>query len=81
MRSNAKSTANEAQRDRIIKALKRRPHTSYELRKMGCYMANTRVMELRRMGYDIRTERVSIWDDQGYPHRRVALYALHGGKS
>lgn len=74
----SKSTSAEAQRDRIIKALKRRPHNSYELRKLGCYQCPTRIIELRRAGYDISTERVSIWDDEGYKHNGIALYALHG---
>lgn len=74
-----KSTSGAAQRIRILQALALRPHTSYELRKLGCYQANTRVLELRRQGYHISTERVSIWDDEGYRHDGVALYALHGG--
>ncbi len=45
-----KSTSGEAQRTRILKALVLRPHHSYELRKMRCYQANTRVFELRQQG-------------------------------
>lgn len=73
-----KSTSSESQRQRIIDALKLRPHTSYDLRKMGCYQANTRILELRRKGFNITTERVSIWDEEGYQHNRVALYSLAG---
>ncbi|AZV95183.1 hypothetical protein CBF45_16830 [Bordetella sp. J329] len=73
---NQKSSASESQRQRIIKALMLRPHTSYELRKMGCYQANTRVLELRRLGFNITTDRVSIWDDEGFPHDGIALYTL-----
>lgn len=73
-----KSTSGESQRQRIIKALALRPHTSYELRKMGCYQAATRINELRRLGFNIITERVSIWDDEGYPHNGIALYSLEG---
>jgi len=61
-----KSTAGEAQRARILEALALRPHSSYELRKMGCYQCPTRIIELRRMGYSISTQRISIWDDEGY---------------
>jgi hypothetical protein len=71
-----KSTSGEAQRDRILKALALRPHSSYELRKMGCYQAPTRIIELRRMGFDISTQRISIWDDEGYRHDGIALYTL-----
>ncbi|MBO1114661.1 helix-turn-helix domain-containing protein [Bordetella petrii] len=70
------STATEAQHARILRALRQRPHTSYELRRLGCYQANTRVLELRRKGYVIITERVSIWDEEGYQHDGVALYSL-----
>lgn len=75
---HGKSTASDSQRQRIIKALALRPHTSYELRKMGCYQANTRVLELRRLGFNISTKRVSIWDDEGYRHDGIALYTLEG---
>ncbi|WP_167731872.1 helix-turn-helix domain-containing protein [Kerstersia gyiorum] len=77
---HGKSTSSSSQRERILTALQRRPHTSYELRKMGCYQANTRILELRRQGYNIATERVSIWDDEGYCHSGVARYTLLGGK-
>jgi hypothetical protein len=51
-----KSTATEAQRERIVQALRRRPQTSYDLRRMGCYQAPARVKELRdRFGYVIET--------------------------
>ena len=74
----SKSTSGEAQRQRILKALAQRPHSSYELRKIGCYQAPTRIIELRRLGYDISTERISIWDDEGYRHSGIALYTLRG---
>ncbi|MBO9357102.1 hypothetical protein GG851_24185 [Bordetella petrii] len=50
-----KSTSGQAQRERILKALASRPHTSYELRKLGCYQCPTRIIELRRMGHNIST--------------------------
>ncbi len=74
-----KSTACAAQRQRILKALERRPHHSYELRKMGLYMVNARICELRQEGYRITTHRTVVIDDQGYRHHGVALYSLEGG--
>lgn len=74
-----KSTACAAQRQRILKALQRRPHHSYELRKMGLYMVNARVCELRKEGYLITTKRTVVVDDEGYRHDGVALYSLEGG--
>ena len=75
-----KSTSGEAQRARILKALAMRPHNSYELRKMGCYQANTRILELRRQGHDISTQRVSIWDDEGYRHDGIAFTPCMGAE-
>lgn len=71
-----KSTATEAQRQRILDALHVGPKTTYDLRRMGCYQAPARVIELRRMGYNISTELVTIWDRDGYRHDRVARYHL-----
>ena len=71
------STATEAQRDRILNALKQRPHTSYDLRLIGCYQAPTRIKELRdNLGHCIETTRVVGVDNEGYTHRGVALYSL-----
>lgn len=66
--SQIKSTAGAAQR--------KRPHTSYELRRAGCYQAPTRVFELRGAGFDIQTTRVSVIDSDSFSHVGVALYAL-----
>lgn len=71
-----KSTSGDAQRQRILQALALRPHTSYELRKLGCYQCPARIIELRRLGHTIKTERVSIWDDEGFEHHGIALYSL-----
>lgn len=72
-----RSTATEAQRDRILNALKQRPHTSYDLRLIGCYQAPTRIKELRdNLGHCIETTRVVVVDNEGYTHRGVALYSL-----
>lgn len=76
--SNPKSTATEAQRTRILNALRRGPQTTYDLRRMGCYQAPARIIELRRMGYDILTEFVTLYDRDGYEHRNCARYHLRG---
>ena len=74
---SAKSTATEAQRERIVRALRRRPQTSYDLRRLGCYQAPARVKELRdRFGYSITTDRVTLYDRDGFAHPRAALYTL-----
>ncbi|OAD17024.1 helix-turn-helix domain-containing protein [Achromobacter insolitus] len=78
---NDKSTSCAAQQHRILEALTMRPHTSYELRKLGCYQAPARIIELRRRGHKISTKRVTIWDDEGFRHDGVALYTLHEKKN
>lgn len=74
--SSLKSTASEAQRQRILNALRTGPKTSYDLRRLGCYQAPARIIELRRMGFDIETELVDLYDRDGYLHPRCALYHL-----
>lgn len=73
-----KSTHSEAQRQRILTALRAGPKTSYDLRRLGCYQAPTRIIELRREGYDIRTEFITLYDRDGYMHPRCARYHLMG---
>ena len=73
----SKSTASRDQYKRIVEALRMRPQTSYDLRRLGIYQAATRIKELRdRFGYLITTDRVVIVDRDGYRHARVALYTL-----
>ncbi len=74
----AKSTSTEAQHDRIIDALWNGPKTSHELRCIGIYQVSTRILELREMGFNIRTARVTLHDRDGYPHPRCALDSLEG---
>ena len=77
---NPKSTGTEAQRQRLLAALRLRPHYSHELRKQGIYMPNCRVFELRNKGYNITTHLTDIVDDDGYAYRGIALYSLWEGK-
>lgn len=73
----SKSTTGTAQRDRILAALRERPHTSYELRRLGCYQAPARIKELRDWhGYGISTTRITLVDQDGYSHANAALYTL-----
>lgn len=73
----ARSTSVEAQRERIIAALRSASHTSYDLRRMGIYQAPARIKELRdRYGFDILTERVTLYDRDGFPHVNAARYSL-----
>ena len=74
------STATEAQRHRVIEALRRRPHTPYDLRRLGVYQAPARIKELRdQFGFNIVTARIVLVDRDGYRHARCALYSLVEG--
>lgn len=73
-----KSTHSEAQRQRILEALRRRPQTTVDLRRIGCFQAPARVLELRRQGYLISTERIALYDEDGFLHPRAARYHLDG---
>ncbi|KAB2968135.1 helix-turn-helix domain-containing protein [Zoogloea sp.] len=71
------STASEAQRQRIVEMLRAGSKTTLDFRRAGVMQSQTRIFELRAQGYDLPTVgRVTVFDDQGYPHRGVAVYAL-----
>lgn len=71
------STASEAQRKRIVEMLRPGQKHTLDFRRAGIMQSQTRIFELRAQGYDIPTVgRVTVFDDQGYPHRGVAVYAL-----
>ncbi|WP_313297383.1 helix-turn-helix domain-containing protein [Diaphorobacter sp.] len=73
----SKSSATREQYKRVIEALRIRPQTSYDLRRLGVYQAPARIKELRdRFNFVISTDPVVIVDRDGYRHARVALYTL-----
>lgn len=73
------STATEEQRRRIVSMLRPGRKTTLDFRRSGVMQSSTRIFELRKRGYDIRTiARVTIADPEGYLHERVAVYELHG---
>lgn len=60
----------------MLEALRQRPQTTHDLRCLGIYQAPARIIELRRRGYHIVTERVVLWDRDGFEHRNSGLYRL-----
>ena len=71
------TTTGEAQRKRILEMLRTGPKTTLDFRRAGAFQSPTRIFELRAEGYDIQTVgRVTVYDDQGYPHCGVAVYDL-----
>ena len=70
------STATEAQRERILALLRTGPQTTESLRKVGIFQVSTRIFELRGLGHGIATERITLWDRDGFRHIGVARYHL-----
>lgn len=71
------SSASEAQRRRMLEMLRTGPKTTLDFRLFGVMQSQTRIFELRARGYSLPTiGRVTVYDDQGYPHHGVALYEL-----
>ena len=71
----------EAQRERILDALRRRAQTTEDLRMIGIFQAAARIKELRdRFHFNIETVRVTVVDRESYAHPRAALYVLHEPK-
>lgn len=72
-----RSTSVEDQLHRMARELRVGPKTTYEFRRLGCFQVAARVKELRdKYGYSIRTERVTLYDQDGYLHINAARYHL-----
>lgn len=73
-----KSTATEAQYERLLQLLRLRPHNTMELRRAGIMMPAARIKELNdRYDYSIDTiDRINLTDEWGFPHSGVAIYSL-----
>jgi len=71
------TTTGEAQRRRILEMLRPGRKHTLDFRHAGIMQSQTRIFELRAQGFDIPTVgRVTVFDDQGFPHHGVALYEL-----
>lgn len=75
-KSTVASSKVEVQERRIIKALRRRPYTTDDFRRLGIFQISARIHALRRKGWPIRTERVTVVDRDGFTHPRAGLYSL-----
>jgi hypothetical protein len=76
MATSSKSTATEAQEQRIIEALRTGPKTTDQLRDAGCYQTSARIFGLRARGYEIATHLYDGIGGDGLFHRRMARYVL-----
>jgi len=70
------STTTKAQIDRLLACLRRRPHNTHELRKLGISHPAGRVQDLLKAGFVIESGRTVTVDSDGYTHFGVAIYAL-----
>lgn len=70
------STSTQAQIERLLRLLKRRPRHTHELRQHGISHPAARVLDLKRRGFCIESSRVSTVDSDSFQHRGVALYEL-----
>lgn len=70
----------EAQRDRLLNALRAGPITTLQARgkQLDCMHPGARIMELRNLGHRIQTVWTTDFTPAGKPHR-VALYVLQPG--
>ena len=73
-----KSTATEAQYERIERMLATGEKNTFQFRKAGIMSPATRIKEMNdKLGYYIpRIDQRDIYDDEGYCHPRVAVYEL-----
>lgn len=72
------STATEAQYERIVMLLKSGTKTTFDFHKAGIAHPSMRIKEMNdRMGYYIPTiDQITVFDEWGYAHPRVAVYEL-----
>ena len=70
------SSTTVAQYRRMLAALKRRPHTTDDFRKLGIFQCSARIWGLRATGYVIETTLTTVVDRDGFAHPRAALYSL-----
>ena len=75
-----KSTATEAQYERIDRMLSTGEKNTFQFRKAGIMSPASRIKEMNdRLGYDIPTiDQRDIYDEEGYLHKRVGVYELIG---
>ena len=73
-----KSTATEAQYERIDRMLSTGEKNTFQFRKAGIMSPATRIKEMNdKLGYYIPTiAQRDIYDEEGYLHKRVGVYEL-----
>ncbi|WP_341887050.1 helix-turn-helix domain-containing protein [Variovorax sp. YR752] len=72
----SRGSAVKEQERRIVAALRLRPMTTDDFRKIGIFQISARIWGLRAQQYAITTDRITVVDRDGYAHPRAALYTL-----
>lgn len=70
-----------SQRERVLARLRKGSVTSWELAQMGILGYNSRIMELRRAGYEIITVMEDVKNQFGETVKRGRFSLLVSGKS
>ena len=74
------NTSNSAQRQAILNLLTEHGSmTTSDFRNCGVFTAPQRISELKKQGWDIKTDRITVFDHAGVKHPGVARYTLVGG--
>lgn len=73
-----KSTATEAQYERIVTMLRTGTKSTFDFRKVGIMSPASRIKELNdKRGYFIPTVDLrDLYDEEGFLHKRVGVYEL-----
>ena len=70
-------TSSTAQRARLLARLQSGPIDTFTaIRELNIVRPGARINELRDLGHKILTHRLTLTDDQGRKHPRIALYYL-----
>jgi hypothetical protein len=75
--SRVNDTSGNAQRLRLLARLKLGPIDTFTaIRELNILRPGARISELRASGHSIKTQLVTLTDDQGRSHEGIALYYL-----
>ncbi|WP_288657845.1 MULTISPECIES: helix-turn-helix domain-containing protein [Pseudomonas] len=81
-KSRIHDTSTNAQRTRLLSCLQAGPVDTISARRdLNIMMPAARIKELREAGHPIRTQRITLTDDQGRTHHGIALYYLGTGSA
>ena len=78
LKRESKSTSAKAQYERIVTLTRTGEKSTIDLRRGGVMMPAARIKEMNdKLGYNIiRVALRDLWDEWGFCHPRVAIYAL-----